>query len=41
MQIWGILSGEALAVRHGLTLVSRNTAHLRGLPLRLLNPWEV
>lgn len=31
----------ATALRHSLTLVSRNTAHFRGLPIRLLNPWEV
>lgn len=30
----------ATALRHGLILVSRNTAHFRGLPIRLLNPWE-
>jgi predicted nucleic acid-binding protein len=30
----------ATALRHGLTLVSRNTGHFRGLPVRLLNPWE-
>jgi len=30
----------ATALRHGLTLVTRNTAHFRGLPVRLLNPWE-
>lgn len=31
----------ATALRHSLTLVSRNTAHFQGLPIRLLNPWEV
>ncbi len=30
----------ATALRRGLTLVTRNTAHFQGLPLRLLNPWE-
>ena len=30
----------ATALRHGLVLVTRNVAHFRGLPLRLLNPWE-
>lgn len=30
----------ATALRHGLILVSRNTAHFQGLPVRLLNSWE-
>lgn len=30
----------ATVLHHGLTLVTRNTAHFRGLPIRLLNPWE-
>jgi len=30
----------ATALRHGLTLVTRNTGHFRGVPVRLLNPWE-
>jgi len=30
----------ATALRHGLTLVTRNTGHFRGVPARLLNPWE-
>jgi len=30
----------ATALSHGLILVTRNTAHFRGLPIRLLNPWE-
>jgi hypothetical protein len=30
----------ATALHYGLILVTRNTAHFRGLPIRLLNPWE-
>ncbi|MBO1438452.1 type II toxin-antitoxin system VapC family toxin [Meiothermus sp. CFH 77666] len=30
----------ATALCHGLILVTRNTTHFRGLPIRLLNPWE-
>ncbi|MCS7194498.1 MAG: hypothetical protein NZ849_06240 [Meiothermus sp.] len=30
----------ATALRHGLTPVTRNTAHFRGLPLSLENPWD-
>lgn len=30
----------ATAVRHGLTLVTRNIADMAGLPVRTLNPWE-
>jgi len=30
----------ATALAHGLTLVTRNTSHLEGTPVRLLNPWE-
>jgi hypothetical protein len=30
----------ATAVRHGLTLVTRNTADMAELPVRMVNPWE-
>jgi hypothetical protein len=30
----------ATAIAHGLTLVTRNTKNLDGLPVNLLNPWE-
>jgi hypothetical protein len=31
----------ATAVRHGLTLVTRNVADVAGLPVKTLNPWDV
>ncbi len=31
----------ATALRHGLTLATRNTGDFRHLPVPLLNPWEV
>lgn len=31
----------ATALRHGLTLATRNTEDFRHLPVPLLNPWEV
>lgn len=30
----------ATALEHGLTLVTRNVKHFRGLGLKILNPWE-
>ena len=30
----------ATAVRHELTLLTRNTRDFQGLPVNLLNPWE-
>lgn len=30
----------ATALHHGLVLVTRDTRHLTGLPIRVLNPWE-
>lgn len=52
MEVWGALTGgamnegrplsplDATALSHALILVTRNTAHFRGLPIRLLNLWE-
>ena len=50
-RLWGILSVDrgrpvvdtmiaATALVHGLTLVTRNTAHVQGLGLTILNPWD-
>jgi len=30
----------ATAVVHGLTLVTRNTRHVKGLPVKVVNPWS-
>ena len=30
----------ATAIRHELTLVTRNDSDMRGLPVKILNPWE-
>ena len=49
--LWGALSADrgrpivdtliaATAMVHGLTLVTRNTAHVEGLRLTVINPWE-
>jgi predicted nucleic acid-binding protein len=49
-RLWGDWSGErprpvvdtllaATAVRHELTLVTRNLRDVRGIPVKLLNPW--
>lgn len=49
-RLWGDWSGErprpvvdtllaATAVLHELTLVTRNIRHVRGIPVKLLNPW--
>jgi predicted nucleic acid-binding protein len=50
-RMWGDWSGErprpvadtllaATAVRHGLTLVTRNIRDVRGIPVKLLDPWR-
>jgi predicted nucleic acid-binding protein len=50
-RLWGDWSGErpwpvvdtllaATAHLHGLTLVTRNTRHVRGIPVKVLNPWR-
>lgn len=50
-RLWGVLSADrtrpivdtmiaATALVHDLTLVTRNTAHVQGLSLALLNPWN-
>jgi predicted nucleic acid-binding protein len=50
-RLWGDWSGErprpvvdtllaATAHLHGLTLVTRNTRHVRGIPVKVLNPWH-
>jgi predicted nucleic acid-binding protein len=50
-RLWGTLSVDrgrpivdsliaATAMVHDLTLVTRNTAHVQGLRLTVLNPWE-
>jgi predicted nucleic acid-binding protein len=49
-RLWGEWSGErprpvvdtllaATAVLHEFTLVTRNLRHVRGLPVKVLNPW--
>jgi len=49
-KLWGRLSADrsrpvvdtllaATAIVHGLTLVTRNTADMKGLPVSLINPW--
>jgi len=30
----------ATAVVHGLTLITRNTRHVNGLPVKMINPWS-
>lgn len=51
-RLWGEWSGErpravidtllaATASVHGLTLVTRNVQHVRGLPVQTVNPWSV
>jgi predicted nucleic acid-binding protein len=50
-RLWGDWSGErprpvvdtllaATAVLHELTLVTRNIRHVRGIPVKVLNPWS-
>jgi predicted nucleic acid-binding protein len=50
-RLWGDWSGErprpvvdtllaATAVHHGLTLVTRNLSDVRGIPVKLLDPWQ-
>lgn len=50
--LWGRLSADrsrpmtdtllaATAIHHQLTFVTRNVADFSGLPLRIINPWEV
>jgi hypothetical protein len=50
-RLWGEWSGQrprpvvdtllaATAVRHGLTLVTRNLCDVNGLPVKTLNPWK-
>jgi len=50
-RLWGEWSGErpravvdtllaATAMQHKLTLVTRNVRHVRGLPIKVLNPWK-
>lgn len=49
--LWGQLSADrsrpmtdtllaATAIHHQLTFVTRNIADFRGLPIRIVNPWE-
>lgn len=49
---WGAFSSDrsrpvadtllaATAYAHGLVLATRNTRHVQGLPISVLNPWEV
>lgn len=49
--LWGQLSADrprpmtdtllaATAIRHSLTMVTRNTADLDGLPVEVINPWN-
>jgi predicted nucleic acid-binding protein len=49
--LWGQLSADrtravidtllaATAITHNLTLVTRNTRDVAGLPVKLLNPWQ-
>ena len=49
-RLWGNWSGErprpvvdtllaATAVLHGLTFVTRNVRDVRGIPVKLLDPW--
>jgi toxin FitB len=50
-KLWGEWSGErpravvdtllaATAMQHKLTLVTRDIRHVRGLPIKILNPWK-
>ena len=50
-RLWGEWSGErqravvdtllaATAMQHKLTLVTRSVRHVRGLPIKVLNPWK-
>ena len=50
-RLWGDWSGEgprpvvdtllaATAVRHGLTLVTRNIRDVEGIPVKVLDPWK-